>query len=136
MPGKPTRKRAAPAAPARLVQQIHFSELDGFLKEHAEHFVIVDFTAKWCPPCKLQHKVLNEVASTLPEGIPVEMIAVDVDEDEQRADKLGIEGIPAIRVWRNCEPVDFPVDNERRNLLIGTTTVEELTGIINWLVTA
>lgn len=43
----------------------------------AKKLIVVDFTASWCPPCKLMSPILSELAKKLPAVI---FLKVDVDE--------------------------------------------------------
>ncbi|KAL2170596.1 hypothetical protein VTG60DRAFT_4609 [Thermothelomyces hinnuleus] len=57
-------------------------------------YVIIDFTAQWCPPCKaiapLFHKLAGEYART---GA-LAFARVDVDEASEVAAKFGISAMP------------------------------------------
>ncbi len=58
--------------------------------------VLVDFTASWCGPCKVQAKVLDRIAE---ESTEVLVAAVDVDECPSLAARFGVRGMPTLLVF-------------------------------------
>jgi thioredoxin len=61
--------------------------------------VVVDFWADWCAPCKLLEPVL-ENAVRQRDGSVV-LAKVDVDANQQLAERYGVRGIPAVKAFRN-----------------------------------
>lgn len=55
--------------------------------------VLVDFTAAWCGPCKLQGAILEELAD---KDVKVPIRSVDVDECPELAARYGIRGMPTL----------------------------------------
>jgi thioredoxin 1 len=70
----------------------------------AEVPVLVDFWAEWCRPCKMVAPELEAVATQL--GEKVRIRKVDVDSERELASKFGIQGIPALFIFKGGKVVD------------------------------
>jgi putative thioredoxin len=66
--------------------------------------VVVDFWADWCGPCKQLSPAL-EAAETKRDG-EVVLVKVDVDSNQALAARYGVQGIPAVKAFRDGEIVD------------------------------
>ncbi|GET23164.1 thioredoxin [Prolixibacter denitrificans] len=60
--------------------------------------VLVDFWAPWCGPCKMVAPTLNEIAE---ENSNVTIAKVNVDEQQQLAQKYNIRNIPTMILFRD-----------------------------------
>ncbi|GET31495.1 hypothetical protein PbJCM13498_03580 [Prolixibacter bellariivorans] len=60
--------------------------------------VLVDFWAPWCGPCKMIAPTLNEIAE---ENHNVTIAKVNVDEQQQLAQKYNIRNIPTMILFRD-----------------------------------
>ena len=54
---------------------------------------LMDFYADWCGPCQMMKPVLEEFEKAHPE---LKVTRVNVDEDEELAEKYGVSGIPCL----------------------------------------
>jgi thioredoxin 1 len=75
--------------------------------EKASGAVVVDFTATWCPPCKMLAPVFERVAATY-EG-KAKFFKVDVDETVEVAAKYGVQTIPNLLFFKDGQVVDQSV---------------------------
>jgi thioredoxin 1 len=69
--------------------------------------VVVDFFATWCPPCRRMAPVMESLSKGY--GDKVSFLRVDVDKNPALASKYNIDGIPAIKIFKNGKLVDSSV---------------------------
>lgn len=63
--------------------------------------IVVDFHAVWCGPCKAQAPVLEQVANEL--GDRIKVIKIDVDQNNELANRYQIQSVPTLLVFKNGE---------------------------------
>lgn len=79
---------------------------DQFDKEvlQAQGPVIVDLSAEWCGACKASKPTFDATAKQL--GSSYKFVIVDVDQVEQVAQSLGVQGIPTFVFFKNGKEVN------------------------------
>jgi thioredoxin 1 len=90
-----------------------------FASRTKQGVVLVDFFATWCGPCRHQGPIVEKVAEQLKGRAVVGKL--DVDLAPETARKFGINGIPALIVFQNGEPV---------KQFVGVTEADELVAAI------
>ncbi|HEU4734025.1 MAG TPA: thioredoxin family protein [Kofleriaceae bacterium] len=78
---------------------------------------VVDFTARWCPPCRVLDKVLT--ALTVEYAGRVRFVAVDVNDEPVLAERLGVRAMPTLVVWRDGREVGRVVGSRPRAFVAG-----------------
>ena len=66
--------------------------------------VIVDFWAPWCGPCKQLGPLLEKVVTEA--NGSVKMVKIDIDQNQNLAQQLRIQSIPAVYAFYQGKPVD------------------------------
>lgn len=65
--------------------------------------VLVDFSAEWCQPCRMQAPILQELAQELKDKAVV--YSIDVDENRDLALQFNVRSIPTIILFNNGEVI-------------------------------
>jgi len=74
-------------------------DFDKIIKE--KEVVFVDFTASWCPPCKMIKPVFEEWAEKFKDNDKVKFVKVDVDECDAVAQEYAIKSMPTFKVFKS-----------------------------------
>jgi thioredoxin 1 len=64
--------------------------------------VIVDFWAEWCGPCHAVSPVLDKIAEEREND--VKLVKVNIDEQQDLAQRYGVASIPFMVLFENGEP--------------------------------
>ena len=96
---------------------------DAFAAEvlESELPVLVDFTAAWCPPCRVMKPVLAELDA---ERDDLRVVQLDVDADQRTAAEYGVLSMPTFILFRGGREVKRLVGARPRRRL------EQLAGLL------
>lgn len=72
-------------------------EFDDLLAK--EKFVLVDFWATWCAPCRMIAPVIEKLAEQYDGKITV--AKVDVDQQQELSIRYGIQSIPTVILYKD-----------------------------------
>lgn len=78
------------------VMEVNFENFDTEVLA-SDKPVIADFYADWCGPCRMMRPALDQIAA---ERSDVKVVAVNVDDEEELAEKYGISSIPCVIAFK------------------------------------
>ncbi len=94
--------------------------------------VLVDFTSKYCAPCKLQERELVNIDRQF--GNKIKIISVEISRSPKLASKFGIVATPTLMFFKKGKKVRFTSRSQGRiDRFIGLRQARQLVGPINFL---
>jgi len=66
--------------------------------------VLVDFWAEWCGPCRMVNPILDEISEQYSGKLKI--AKVNVDDNQEIAQKYGVMSIPTFIVFNGGEKID------------------------------
>ena len=86
---------------SKVLQITDEKNVKDFIKEYDDKCLIVQFNATWCQPCKKLRPIL--IDKTKKEN--VDLVQLDVDENEENAERFEVNGIPRVLFFKKGELV-------------------------------
>ena len=106
------------------------AQFDPFIKNN--DLVLVDFSAEWCGPCKMQGPILHQLEAHY--GDKIKFVKVDIDQNPNLARRFGISSVPSIMFFLKGKYVRFPSKSSGKlDKLVGVQREYTLKGIIDFL---
>jgi thioredoxin 1 len=66
-------------------------------------FVLVDFSATWCQPCKKLTPVIDDLAKDL---TSIKFVKADIEDLDALAEEYGVEAVPTLVLLKDGKEVD------------------------------
>ncbi|MDJ1407516.1 MAG: thioredoxin [Candidatus Midichloria sp.] len=97
---------------ASSVKDSNFSSL----VYNSKGFVLVDFWAEWCGPCRQLSPIIDKISQMM-EG-KVAVYKLNIDENAEIASQLSIKSIPTLILFKDGAKVDMQVGFKSKTFLI------------------
>lgn len=82
----------------------------------AERFVVLDFWAEWCGPCRMVSPIIDELAVEYDGKVIIGK--VNVDENNDVVSRFGIRNIPTVLFFKDGEIVDKNIGAAPKTLFV------------------
>jgi thioredoxin 1 len=82
----------------------------------SEGITLVDFWATWCPPCRIQNPIIEQVANEI--GGVARIAKLDVDHNPQSARAHQVQNIPTLIIFKDGKPVQRFVGVQQKETLM------------------
>ena len=109
------RKMSSIEAVASSAKVLNFTD-QNFSNKVKSGFVLVDFWASWCMPCKLMIPVLNDLAEET--NGKVSIAKLNVDEAKATASKFSVRSIPTLILFKNGQEIHRFVGVKTKDYLL------------------
>ena len=96
-----------------MTEIIKDTNFESILKNNK--YVLVDFFAQWCGPCKMLAPIMYELSEEYKDKIKI--VKLDVDESPETAKKFDIMSIPTIIFFENGVAKDTLMGLVAKNIL-------------------
>lgn len=73
--------------------------LENFDMQINKDFMLVDFYATWCGPCKMLAPVVKEVVKEQ----NIEVTVIDIDNNIELAQRYAVMSVPTLMIFKNGE---------------------------------
>ncbi|KAF9700413.1 hypothetical protein EKO04_001926 [Ascochyta lentis] len=87
--------------PTEVTQALHFRTL---LSGHT--YLIADFYATWCPPCKTIAPIYQQLSTAHAQSGKFAFVKVNVDEAREIAAQYGIQAMPTFLLFKNGKQIE------------------------------
>ncbi|MGI5352295.1 thioredoxin [Streptomyces sp. CA-250714] len=85
--------------------------------------VLVDFTAEWCPPCRMVAPVLAQLAEE--RAGTLKIVSLDVDRNPETQAAYGVLSMPTLILFRAGEPARSVVGAQPKRRLVEQLGLDE-----------
>ncbi|XP_037348977.1 thioredoxin domain-containing protein 8 isoform X2 [Talpa occidentalis] len=82
----------------------NMDELKAFLKAAGNKLVVVEFSAKWCGPCKRISPLIHAMSQQYQN---VMFASIDVDDAQELAEMYNIRAIPTFLLFKETQKVNL-----------------------------
>lgn len=93
--------------------ELNYTNFARFLEDKV---VLVDFWAEWCHPCKVQHKILEDLWGSLPPYL--HLARVNTDDNRLLANEQSVRNLPTLILYHHGREIRRFIGLTSRDLLL------------------
>ena len=105
-PAPPPRDNRAEPPPSAAPIKVTVDNFNDVVIDN-DRYVLVDFWAPWCGPCRSMEPTLDKIARDF--AGRVDVAKINVDEEEPLSEHMEINALPTLFLFKNGRPVDMMV---------------------------
>lgn len=94
------RDKGSPRCVVTSAQKQKFGSFDAMLSNPATPYVLVDFYATWCGPCKLMADQLAAISPQFKDRVT--FVKIDSDKYPKLAAKHNVQGLPTVILFKDA----------------------------------
>ena len=83
--------------------EISGKDFEETINNKEKNAVVVDFYAEWCMPCLMMAPIIEDLADKFEN---ISFAKLNVDENQDIANKMGISSIPCLIVFKEGKEID------------------------------
>ena len=115
------------------IEEIMEADLQNILNNNK--VVIVDYSAVWCGPCRIQHMILEKL-QTKYEGKSMKIVTIDIDKNRGMAEKIKIFAVPTLQIYHDGKVAELSDNIEEADRFIGVQGEDGLGRIVDKLLSS
>lgn len=104
-----------------MIKDLNFTN---FNTELAEGWVLVDYWAYWCIPCRTQDPIIQELAEQLKGRVSV--VKVDVNENKYIANEQKVKNIPTLVLYHNGQEIERFAGLQSKETILNNKHIKNL----------
>lgn len=97
----------------QLISQINDNNFDEYVLKDKKNFILVDFWAEWCSPCKMLSPILEDISQDYENKLII--LKLNIDKNPLTAPKYHVRSIPTIILFKQGKLLQTKIGLHSKN---------------------